>query len=285
MVIVQLTGGLGNQLFQCAAGKSLALANRTSLKFDVDFFHRQDARHLDLKYFIFDLDVASDTEVSRLQPRGVLEKMFQRTLPAYKRKSYREPYFHFDRNFFNAGQDVYLKGNWQSEKYFSRFDDQIRKDLIVKEEFVTDVKKMAEKFRMQSSVAVHVRRGDYLHPKTLEYHGILPKDYYNKAIEAMADKVSQPIFYFFSDDINWVQQNINLNYPHRFISGIETKSAIEDFYLMQSCQNNIIANSSFSWWAGWLNGNANKLVIAPKKWFNKGPEDTYDLIPKGWLEL
>jgi hypothetical protein len=285
MVIVQLTGGLGNQLFQYAAGKSLALSQGSKLKCDLGSYGKQGSRSFDLNCFKLDVEVATREELESLQSKNLITKALQRTLPPHKRKAYREPHFHFDPSFFSARKDIYLKGNWQSERYFKRFEDQIKNEFEIKEEYVSHLEELASSLMSQSSISVHIRRGDYLQQQFLQYHGVLSAHYYNEAIKQIAQNVTNPKFYFFSDDIQWVMQNLDLDFPHEFISGKATRSSIEDFYLMQSCQHNIIANSSFSWWAAWLNRNPGKNIVAPRQWFQQGPKDTYDLLPDKWIKV
>jgi hypothetical protein len=131
---------------------------------------------------------------------------------------------------------------------------------------------------------VHIRRGDFLKSKTAAYHGVLGAFYFEKAIGIIKDKEPSASVYFFSDDINWVKQNLARHGNAEFASSF-TGSAIEDFYLMTKCQHNIIANSSFSWWPAWLNTNPEKIVVAPKKWFNQSSINTNDLIPESWIRI
>jgi hypothetical protein len=285
MIITQLTGGLGNQLFQYAAGKSLALHHQTDLKFDLSHFQLHNSRSFGLNQFRMQVLEASDEERKRLIPGSDIRKITERLKQAHKRQVYREPFFHYDTNFFSAKSDVYLKGNWQSEKYFKPFQEQIRKDFTIKDELITHLQSFANKLRCESSVSVHIRRGDYLQPSTLAYHGVLSDTYYTKAMALFMEKNSQHKFYVFTDDVAWVKNNLVLPEHHEFVSGMVSTSAIEDFFLMQSCRHNIIANSSFSWWAAWLNDHSDKIVISPKAWFDKGPQDTYDLIPLGWIQI
>ena len=122
-------------------------------------------------------------------------------------------------------------------------------------------------------------------PVALEWLGVQPISYYTKAIEIITKKIPNARFYIFSDDISWVQQNLKLDHDHQFLSGKITTNALQDFYLMSKCKNNIIANSTFSWWAAWLNQYESKIVIAPKKWYNQITFDTTDLIPNSWIKI
>jgi hypothetical protein len=285
MIIVQLSGGLGNQLFQYAAGKSLALHHNTILKLDVSAFNNQNARKFELALFNIPLSIALQEEITAFTSANVATKIFDRLKPAQKRKVYKEPHFHFNPAFFQAPEDAYLKGYWQSEKYFTNCADVLRNEFTVREEHIKNVTGLAQQLQSENSISIHIRRGDYLDPTSLEYHGIMEKDYYNKAIRALSEKFADAKFSLFTDDKAWVKENLQFDRPFEIISGVATQSAIEDFYLMSQCRHNIIANSSFSWWAAWLNNFRAKNVIAPAKWFNKAPHDTRDLIPANWHRL
>ncbi|HSU50429.1 MAG TPA: alpha-1,2-fucosyltransferase, partial [Segetibacter sp.] len=126
---------------------------------------------------------------------------------------------------------------------------------------------------------------DYSKKVVQDYHGTLNEEYYQKAINKLTSLSPNPTFYIFSDDVEWVKDKLLLKRPAEFITGEVTKNHYEDFYLMSQCKHNIIANSSFSWWAAWLNPNPDKIVIAPKKWFNNAPYNTNDLIPQSWIKL
>lgn len=285
MITVQIKGGLGNQLFQYAAAKSLAMHLRTSFQLDLTEFDKQGSRSFDLDYFNAPYKVATPEEVKALEIKGLFPKILQRLRPAYRRKKYWEPHFHFDPHFFDASPDVYLKGNRQSEKYFLPIASVIRNDFTLKKMPDKPILQKADIMQAENSISVHIRRGDYLKPEYLKYHGILSNDYYNEAIRQLEGRIDPIKIYFFSDDIEWVKTNIHLNHPYEFISGTLTHTAIEDFYLMQHCRHNIIANSSFSWWAAWLNKNPGKTVIAPKKWFNEAKLNTKDILPSNWISI
>jgi hypothetical protein len=123
-----------------------------------------------------------------------------------------------------------------------------------------------------------------LNPESAAYHGVLDPFYYEKAMGIIEEKIPDARIYFFSDDIQWVKQNLALN-KHKELVSSHSRSAIEDFYLMTQCRHNIIANSSFSWWTAWLNDNPGKIVIAPEKWFTDKKIKTKDLIPQGWIRV
>ena len=290
MILVELNGGIGNQMFQYAAAKSLALHHKTTLKLDIspgtDKSMPQELkpRQFDLHYFNLPDPVVTAADLESFISKSALGKITEKTKPNHKRRIYREPFFHFDKNFYNTEPDVYLKGLWQSEKYFLPFKNKIRSIFEFKNQTVGSFHNLTNQLKNQNSVSLHIRRGDYLAKVSLEVLGLIPLEHYQNAIELINSKIPSPSFYFFSDDIQWAKENFQI--PNAtFVSGDISKDHIEDLYLMSQCRYNIIANSSFSWWGAWLNDNPQKIVIAPKKWFNKGPKDTQDLLPEEWINI
>lgn len=285
MIINHINGGLGNQMFQFAAGKTLAWLNNTFLKLDVSEFDKSKLRNFGLFCFETNIAFASKNEISDLLPSHNFEKALQYISPIKKRTYYREKSFSFDNKVLQLGKNVYLKGYFQSEKYFLPAKDIIRKDFRFKKNLLSHLTEFAAQLQNKNSVAVHIRRGDFsANPEIAEYHGTLEKDYYERAIRVIRSKMEDPTFYFFSDDIKWVSENL-LVPGSTVISGTITKNHFEDLYLMTQCRHNIIANSSFSWWGAWLNDNMNKVIVCPERWFNNGPKDTQDIIPNGWIKI
>ncbi len=284
MILTNITGGLGNQFFQYAAGRCLAERHHTGLLLDLRHFEENNKRDFHLHAFHTNFGFATAEQSEQSCNRSLIRKIKDRLMPLRFRTYYRQPYFHFDKRFFQARDGVYLKGYWQSEKYFLPCSGLIRKELQLKEEYIQNVKSFGHELKNKNSVAVHIRHGDYKDPVSLAIHGILPLSYYYRAMELLKKKYGEVHFYFFSDDIRWVKENIDI--PEAgFISGTISANHFEDLYLMSQCRHQVIANSSFSWWAAWLNDHTGKTVIAPKRWFNKGPKDTYDLYPEGWIRI
>ena len=294
MILVELIGGMGNQMFQYAAAKSLALHHNEELRLVVNSGTAKNIpagiqqRQFDLHHFQLPDPVASNDEIRNFSSLSVIEKIIEKiiekTKPNHKRKIYREPFFHYDANFFEARSNVFLKGLWQSEKYFDKYKNDIRRIFKFNDQIIKSFKDVVEKMGQQDSIALHIRRGDYLAKVSLQVLGLMPIEYYKKAIELLSSKVSDPVFHIFSDDIGWAKGNLKIDNAV-FVSGSITKHHIEDLYLISRCKHHIIANSSFSWWGAWLNNNPEKIVITPKKWFNKGPKDTQDLIPDEWIKI
>jgi hypothetical protein len=294
MIIAQLTGGLGNQLFQYAAAKSLSLHHNTELLIDTSSFSRDELPELevprDFEMYnfagVFDKTIDISTIVGNKNYSFLNEKKIETLLPNYKRGYYKEASYNFDTNFFNSKINVFLKGGWQSYKYFEHYNAQIIESLQLKDDKIAAVKTHEILTKQLNSVSVHVRRGDYLRMKIIfEWHGVMEQEYYARAFEEILKKGTIDKVFYFSDDTKWVSENLLPIMDGEIVSSVTTKNQYEDFYLMQHCTHNIVANSSFSWWAAYLNPNSNKIVVAPKKWFNKAPYDTKDLIPQSWIRI
>jgi hypothetical protein len=290
MIIVQLKGGLGNQLFQYAAGLSLGQHHHVPVKVDINELKEADKkiktqRSYELDKLIEPPLVASEEEIEFFTRQNILNKYLDKLRSSHRRLIYNEKKFQFDKNFFSAGPTTYLKGYRQSEKYFISIEEKIRFEFQLKPALLQNVQAYVGQLASEESVSIHIRRGDYANALVQNYHGTLNEEYYQAAINTISAAIKNTSFYIFSDDIKWIKDKLKFSRPVEFISGSVTKTPYEDFYLMSRCKHNIIANSSFSWWAAWLNSNPGKIVIAPKKWFNNAPYDTRDLIPEGWLKL
>lgn len=247
MISCRLQGGLGNQMFQISAAYALALRNNDAACFNLSVCNTPMQGNKSITYVNSIFSKICDSKNLNFE---IL---------------YNEPNFSFNEIKYNP--NMLLNGFFQSEKYFYDFKEEI-KNLF---NLPTDiVKKPIDKL-----TSIHVRRGDYL--KLQDYHLVLPKEYY---LEAM-DKIKGN-FIFFSDDIEWVKENFkgdNIFYS-------ETGDELMDLTLMSLCDNNIIANSSFSWWGAYLNKKENKKVIAPKNWFGpNGPKDINDIYPETWEKI
>ena len=284
MIIVQLSGGLGNQMFQYAAGLEVARRNKVELKVDVSGVATDKLRNLELNNFQTEPELATETELAAVIPRGLFEKVWQLTRTKNKRTWHRERSFFYDPSFEAIGPNAYLKGYFQSEKYFQHVQDELRSAFQLKASLTDRLAGVSDGLRKQLSVSVHIRRADYLRPEIRKIHGLLSVEYYLEAIRRIKTQYPQAIFYFFSDDITWVSENFKI--PGAVMaSSLYSRSALDDFYLMSQCQHNIIANSSFSWWCAWLNNNPTKQVIAPRMWFASRADDNADRIPVQWTSL
>lgn len=290
MILVELNGGLGNQLFQYAAGLSLARHHNVELKVNIDSFNRPNEiigtqRAFDLANLEKPPTIATKEEINAFLNQSAIRKYGEKILPFHKRSVYKEKDITYDTCFYKTGKNIYLKGNRQSEKYFLRHSEVIREALKFKGSVLEGVSDLGAECATTESVAIHIRRGDYLTDIATDVLGLIPISHYQSALKVIGQKQRLDKVYVFSDDIEWAKENLLLEYETTYVSGNHTSNSIEDFYLISQCKHQIIANSSFSWWAAWLNPNPDKIVIAPKKWFNNAPYDTRDLIPESWLKM
>ncbi|MFE3871900.1 alpha-1,2-fucosyltransferase [Flavobacterium sp. ZS1P70] len=293
MLIIQLQGGVGNQMFQYAFASILAKKNKTKLLIDGSFFKRIEKtpgftpRKFELDIFDNPYFMASDLDVISFHHLSNINKV-KRKLGFHYPKIYEEPSFDFQTDALAIKSPVYLKGYFQSYKYFIAYEDFIRKlfsfpvdtlDVISKELLIT--------IKSSKTIAIHIRRGDYVSDKiTAEYHGSCSVEYYLDAIKLLASKNKDFTLVFFSDDSDWVKEQFDdLSYSKIVVDHNNGEDSWKDMMLMSSCSHNIIANSSFSWWAAWLNENPEKTVIAPKKWFKTKELNTRTLLPQEWIKL
>jgi len=196
-----------------------------------------------------------------------------------------EPHFNYWAGLAGFGGDRYLSGYWQSERYFLHVQERIRTEFTFKKPLEGANAQMARAISDTTSISVHVRRGDYLtNPKNHGLMDVAQPAYYRSAIAHIGGIVTNPEFFVFSDDIVWAKENITSGYPCTFINHNSQADSYFDMYLMSRCQHHIIANSTFSWWAAWLNPSDRKIVIAPKKWFARSMP-IQDLLPPDWIRL
>ncbi len=291
MITINLKGGLGNQMFQYACGRAISLRNSNTLKLDTSGFARiqsaETPRQYALGIFNIDENIASREETQKAKyPFGIISKGWRYV----NAKVFRKFNTAFDPKVLKLTGNFYLDGYWQTEKYFSDFAAEIRKDFTLKTAMDTKAEEMKRLIENSLvSVSLHLRRGDYAYDeKTNKVHGVCDAAYYGRAIEkltaVLGDKSKDIHIFVFSDDIEWAKNNLSFPYPATFVSHPEIKD-YEELVLMSKCKHNIIANSSFSWWGAWLNQNSAKIVVTPTRWVNKNEEAYVDIIPKTWIRV
>jgi hypothetical protein len=286
MIIANLKGGLGNQMFQYALGRTLALKNNDVLKLDTGSLSKAEVlgniyRPFDLEFFAIEKAIATPDEIQAVHyPFGVMFKL----LDILKRKILRQSHVVFEPNILDLNGDIYLDGYFQSPRYFESIRETLLKDFTLREPLSPSGQVLAAQIKSTTAASLHVRRGDYVaNKRVLKENGVCSPAYYYKAVEKITTTVINPTFFVFSDDMSWVKENLQLPKGTVFVSDTSLY-APQELYLMSLCQHNIIANSSFSWWAAWLNQNPDKVVIAPTPWFNTIAYDK-DLIPESWIQL
>ena len=200
----------------------------------------------------------------------------------------KEKNFRFNPNVLHVRQNCILDGFWQCEKYFINIKEILFEEFTFQKTISDiDLQKIQTEIQTTNSVSIHFRRGDYLSNNNAnKSHGVCSMEYYQKAVQFIAEKVNDPVFFVFSDDIEWVKDNFKCEFPVHYIEKSD-ENIHSDFQLMSLCKHNIVANSSYSWWAAWLNRNEAKLVIAPKRWFadEKNQSQAEDLIPQSWIKI
>ncbi len=299
MIVVKLLGGLGNQLFQYAAGRSLAAKHGVELLMDMDFFKEgQDkifaeaygmpVRPFELDKLYCRIKTASPERIYRIVNRSRFSKLVDKIM-AY-------PRYHLQENQafppVAPGRkiDIYLDGYWQSENYFLDIEKIIREEFRFRGPFNTGTEQLAAEIRKnEHAVSVHIRRGDYLASEAMKnWLGVCSVEYYQKAFEHIGKRIGNPFYYVFSDDLDWVNENIVGNNTHmRAVGHNRGNDSWQDMYLMSLCKHHVIANSSFSWWGAWLDPNPGKIVVAPEKWFVEASlhNQVKNIVPSDWVRM
>lgn len=292
MIITKIIGGLGNQMFQYAAGRALSIKNNTELALDVSGFKNYKL-HQGFEFprlFNQHYGIATQVDVFKMlswqAPSLVRRVLARKQFASFRHKCFiAEPHYQYWAGIAGAPQDCYLSGYWQSEKYFSDVAAQIREDFTFLLPLEGKNADFAQRIAEGRAISLHIRRGDYVsNQQTTATHGLCSIDYYQDAIRYIAERVQNPQFFVFSDDIAWVRDNLKIDFPHHYVGHNSGTQSYNDMRLMSLCKHHIIANSSFSWWGAWLNASREKIVIAPKKWF-VADTDTSDLYPLGWVSL
>lgn len=286
MIIVRLQGGMGNQMFQYAIGRALAIKNKTKLGLDLSFLLDRTIR-LNFTFRDYSLDVFNiEAEIispSKKTVKGKLYSRFMTFFDKFIKHDGVEKSFQFDESILKLPDGSYLNGYFQSPKYFSDIEDVIRSDFTLNKQLPIEILNLIEVIKKENSVCLHVRRGDYVGNK---YHEVVDNDYYNKAISYLKQRINIDKIYIFSDDIKWCKENMKFDYPSMFVgdeyAGVKGEGHM---YLMSACRYFIIPNSSFSWWSAWLGNSEGKIVISPKQWFVDENINSEDLIPKDWVRI
>lgn len=292
MIVANVIGGLGNQMFQYAMARALSLRLGLKLKLDLYDFLVYGLHH----GYQLDSVFACQPEVARAEDIRAL--LGWRAQPLIKRLLLRselrvlrsrrmvvEPHIHFWPGIASVSESAYLYGYWQSERYFADASTVIRTDFTFRNPLTGNNAALAAQIGKEKVVSLHIRRGDYVSdPKTRAVLELCPIDYYRAAAHYIAARIESPKFFVFSDDIAWARENLGLGFPCHYIDHNRGIDSYMDMHLMSLCRHHILANSSFSWWGAWLNPRPEKIVVAPARWFaNK--LSSKDLVPASWVQL
>jgi hypothetical protein len=301
-LVIHLMGGLGNQLFQYAFARNLALASEAVLEFDTSGYagSRHDAgspwaRHCELQYFRTVGSFVGEPAVpighgflSRAIRRGrrLLIQVSELGKPYYLRSVIVEPEsqrFRFDARLLERQLTgtVEVRGFWQSEKYFQAIERTLRKELVLSGEHESGNAAIAERIGLSESVALHVRHGDNA-TDVAPNLGVLPPEYYRRCIDAIRRDVVRPEFFVFSDDIVWARQFLAGMERSVFVDRNDPDHSRADLMLMVLCRHHIIANSTFGWWGAWLGKKPGQIVYAPGRYYQNADRPNPDYYPEGW---
>jgi len=279
-------------MFQYALGRYLAHKHQTELLLDMQ--PNVAAKHPTFELGVFKIQAriatVGDLPWSLRVPDGLIRKQAYKLCRLLQKADpvsiVTERHVHYDRSILDSPDNSYLDGYWQSEKYFKEIESVIRKEFILKSAPAGKNLELERQIEDTLSVGVHIRRGDYVtNPSLYDKHGVCSLEYYRRAFDYILAKYTNPVFYIFSDDMDWAKNHINVGSPIVFVDHNSGANSYEDIRLMSLCKHNIISNSTFSWWAAWLNRNKERTVIAPQSWFNDSSLSTADLIPDGWIRL
>lgn len=304
MIITWLNGGLGNQMFQYAAGLALAERRRTVLKLDVSWYRERPEYEAHNRYALSCFNIteqfATEEEIDRVRglqltrterwsvglARALRLYQWARRMTTAGRCRY-DDRRGFSPEFLDLPDNTYLHGVWQSEKYPASCANLLRLHFSFRYPPQPAVEAMARRIREGGpSIAVHFRRGDYVRNATFrEEIGVLDMRYYQRAVARMRERHPQAVLYLFSDDIDAVEREFHPPGPHCFVRATQPWHAYDKIRLMSLCDHAILSNSTFAWWAAWLNPSVTKIVMAPDPWLAGRPGELPDIVPVGWERL
>ena len=272
-IVINLIGGVGNQLFQYACAYAVSKASGIDLFVDLSSYDEYKVRNFELDKFNIQLKVANPDEFQDLNKKH----FFRKTLYKDKKKT-------FNPEILKIRHSAYLKGFWQSEKYFAHIRSEILELFSFKSFDFLANKDILNKIKNTNSVCINLRLGDYVNNDTFrKIYFLCDKSYYSDAISSISKMIDNPTFFVFSDDIIASKEYLPQGYEYNFA---DTANWQEDMYFMSQAKHNIVANSSFSWWSAWLNRNPNKIVLAPSSWYRKGAKiNDKDVIPQDWIKI
>lgn len=275
MLIVRISSGLGNQMFQYALccvfrEKGITVKADTSV-----FSKKKEQRAYELeKVFGISIPAASAFE------KGVMNAVSKISF-----KLLDQPYKEQDNEFGIWKQGItgkkwgYVNGYWQSEKYFKHIGQTVRNEFTFSPPADEQNIDLLTQINNCNSISIHIRRTDYVSG----FKWGLSAAYYREAIQLITSKVKNPQFYFFSDDMAWVKQHFSSGNFH-YVDCNKGVDSFRDMQLMSNCKHHIIANSTFSWWGAWLNPSKEKMVIAPDAWLPH-TNGTRDIVPAEWIKI
>jgi hypothetical protein len=283
-------------MFQYASGRALALGHGVELLTDLSFLQtdpkgKYTKRNYELNIFSLEGKFPNITEqrsIAKLNHNKTFRQLSAKFPSLFRFSFCQEKTSGYSPEFFSFPKNAYLDGFWQSEKHFTKYEAEIRKDFAFKSKPDAANQQWLDKIQRCTSVSLHVRRGDYIsNAQVLAFHGICSEEYYMQAVEKITSTIKETDIelFIFSDDGDWVKSNMRFDLPMHVVDCNTGAKSYEDIRLMNHCKHNIIANSSFSWWGAWLNPNPSKIVIAPQHWFADPSLKYQDIVPHTWIKM
>lgn len=287
---------MGNQMFEYAYARYIAHKHNTQVKMDLEFLLDRTPREnftfrdYDMEIFNIQENIATQADLNlffnnKLSPVERVIYKVKRTLN--KPNFVNEKDFSFQPELLDAPDNSYITGYFQSPKYFEPIEDIIRKEFTFKLPLLDESKELATKIANTNSICLNVRRGDFVsNPEVNKVHGVLGVDYYYDGIKHMIEKIENPHFFIFSDDVEWCMENLKIDAPIEYVTHNHKGHKFSNYLnLMVRCKHYLIPNSTFAWWAAWLSNSPGKVVLAPKHWFVGVDKDTSGLIPASWQRI
>lgn len=263
MITVRLSSGLGNQLFQYFFALYLQQKYNQEIQFDSNRFRFDDSREIEITILKSNFSRFNKAQLFT-NYLGIAYRLRLFLFKINPHNKYLSDNVSFENLVIDSSKNYYFDGYWQTDYYVSKIKN-ISNFLIPVDSMPSLIENYISEIVKVNSVALHVRRGDYFSPQYIDRYGVCNTTYYLKATNFIQTNVENPVFFIFSDDLDWVKNNINLPKNTVFIVN-EKINSFWYIFLMSKAKHNIISNSTFSWWGAYLNDNKDKIVIAPDKW-------------------
>lgn len=291
MIVARIDGGLGNQMFQYAYGYYLAKLHDTQLHLDLSSYRTQPAHG----YLLDRFQISGIEADERL--RGRIPSKY---LPADQKpgwyaaawhwrnslRRHKESPFGYHHRHLQVPDERYLVGYWQSEQFFPGIEEDLQQQFQLSNQLSPSSRRIAERMETSASIALHVRRGDYVTtPSARLLYSPIGLDYYRQCVFDWASYRSNAAIFVFSNDLLWCRQNLSFPWPVHYVEHNNHLRPEEDLVLLSRARCCVIANSTFSWWAAWLNRHADKTVFAPRHWFQPGSFNDQDIVPTSWIKV
>lgn len=302
MLIARIIGGIGNQLFQYATARAISLKLNRKLLLDIAWYNnvykQEDQSDLNattlrdflLNYFNIQSRVINKIHldwIKRLEIKSINSNFYKFLKVGPLNFFSYTPVNHnnFSLDYIREHSHVYLTGHWQNNDIIEKYKNILYNDLILKHPLSVNNQDHLNSISTTNSVAIHVRRGDYIsNPNSRKVHASCSNNYYYKSRAFIQYKITNSHYFIFSDDIKWVKDNLDFTTNTTFINN--NGPVYEHLFLMSQCKHQITANSTFSWWAAWLNTNPQKIIITPQYWYNdKHLNETVIRIPNEWIKI